>query len=110
MAGLIRQRGKQSWEVRALAGNDADTGRKRYINRTVRGERRDAERSRGRQAHHLRHFSGTQLDSAGIDVRTVSGRLGHANASTTLDFYAQFLQASDERAADALGELLRPPA
>jgi integrase len=56
--------------------------------------------------HHLRHFSATQLLSAGIDIRTVSGRLGHANASTTLDFYAQFLQAADERAADALGALL----
>ena len=40
----------------------------------------------------------------------VSGRLGHANASTTLDFYAQFLQAADERAADALGLLLGPTA
>src|SRR5690606_36925249 len=55
----------------------------------------------GVKLHHLRHFSATQLLSAGIDIRTVSGRLGHANASTTLDFYAQFLQAADERAADA---------
>jgi integrase len=60
----------------------------------------------GVKLHHLRHFSATQLLSAGIDIRTVSGRLGHANASTTLDFYAQFLQASDERAAEALGGLL----
>ena len=56
--------------------------------------------------HHLRHFSATQLLSLGIDMRTVSGRLGHANASTTLDIYAQFVQAADERAADALGALL----
>jgi integrase len=60
----------------------------------------------GVKLHHLRHFSATQLLSLGIDIRTVSGRLGHANASTTLDFYAQFLQAADERAADALGALL----
>ncbi len=65
----------------------------------------------GVKLHHLRHFSATQLLSAGIDIRTVSGRLGHAHASTTLDFYAQFLQAADERAADTLGALLRrcPP-
>ncbi len=63
----------------------------------------------GVKLHHLRHFSATQLLSLGIDVRTVSGRLGHANASTTLDFYAQFLQATDERAADALGKLLGTP-
>lgn len=62
----------------------------------------------GVKLHHLRHFSATQLLSAGIDVRTVSGRLGHANGSTTLDFYAQFLQAADERAAEVLGALLAP--
>lgn len=61
----------------------------------------------GVKLHHLRHFSATQLLSLGIDVRTVSGRLGHASASTTLDIYAQFVQAADERAADALGALLR---
>src|SRR3954470_12978010 len=60
----------------------------------------------GVKLHHLRHFSATHLLSAGIDIRTVSGRLGHANASTTLDFYAQFLQAADERAADAIGSVL----
>ena len=73
------------------------------------GRLRDELGLTGVKLHHLRHFSATQLLSLGIDVRTVSGRLGHANASTTLDFYAQFLQAADERAADALGELLKGP-
>lgn len=36
---------------------------------------------------------------------TVSGRLGHANASTTLDIYAEFVEAADERAADVLDAL-----
>ncbi len=71
------------------------------------GRLRDELGLDGVKLHHLRHFSATQLLSAGIDIRTVSGRLGHANASTTLDFYAQFLQAADERAADALGGVLR---
>jgi len=30
--------------------------------------------------HDLRHFVATQLLSAGVDVRTVAGRLGHRNA------------------------------
>jgi integrase len=72
------------------------------------GRLRDELNLDGVKLHHLRHFSATQLLSAGIDIRTVGGRLGHANASTTLDFYAQFLQAADERAADALGLLLSP--
>jgi integrase len=61
----------------------------------------------GVNLHHLRHFSATQLLANGIDIRTVSGRLGHANASTTLDIYAQFVEQADERAADALGAMLR---
>jgi len=38
--------------------------------------------------HDLRHFTATQLLAAGVPVRTVSGRLVHANASTTLSVYA----------------------
>jgi len=54
--------------------------------------------------HDLRHFTATRLLAAGTDVRTVSGRLGHANAGTTL------LESADHDAADAMGELLgRPP-
>jgi integrase len=34
--------------------------------------------------HDLRHFTATRLLSEGVPVRTVSGRLGHANAATTL--------------------------
>jgi integrase len=35
--------------------------------------------------HGLRHFVATELLTAGIDVRTVANRLGHARTSTTLD-------------------------
>ena len=45
--------------------------------------------------HDLRHFAATRLLAAGVPVRTVSGRLGHANAATTLTVYAHFLEASD---------------
>lgn len=56
--------------------------------------------------HDLRHFVATQLIASGHDIRTVSGRLGHAKTSTTLDIYAAFLQPRDREAADALGVLL----
>ena len=36
----------------------------------------------------LRHYSATQLLAAGTDLNTVAGRLGHAEGSTTLKFYA----------------------
>ena len=46
-----------------------------------------------------RHYSATQLLAAGVDLNTVAGRLGHAEGSTTLKFYAQFTQHADQRAA-----------
>lgn len=60
----------------------------------------------GNRLHDLRHFAATRLLAAGVSVRTVSGRLGHANAATTLGVYAHFLEASDRDAAATLGALL----
>lgn len=56
--------------------------------------------------HDLRHFAATRLLAAGVPVRTVSGRLGHANAATTLGVYAHFVEESDRDAADTLGAVL----
>ncbi len=56
--------------------------------------------------HDLRHYVATRLIAAGVSVRTVSGRLGHSNSSTTLNVYSHFVEATDQVAADLLGELL----
>jgi integrase len=59
--------------------------------------------------HHLRHFAATTLAGAGVDVRTIAGRLGHANPAITLRTYAHFLEAADRQAADVMGRVqLRP--
>ena len=50
----------------------------------------------------LRHYSATQLLSNGVDLNTVAGRLGHAEGSTTLRFYAQFAPLADQRAATVI--------
>jgi integrase len=59
--------------------------------------------------HDLRHFAATRLLAAGIPVNTVAGRVGHANAATTLNVYGHFLESSDESAAQVLGSLLDSP-
>jgi site-specific recombinase XerD len=59
--------------------------------------------------HALRHYSATELITAGIDIRTVAGRLGHAGGgTTTLRVYAAWVAEADQRAAAALG-LRMPP-
>jgi integrase len=53
--------------------------------------------------HKLRHYSATELISAGVDVRTVAGRLGHGSGgTTTLKVYAAWVSESDQRAATSL--------
>lgn len=59
--------------------------------------------------HGLRHTSATLLISQNVDIRTVSGRLGHAQTSTTTDIYSHFLQKADEAASDTLENLFNPP-
>jgi integrase len=56
--------------------------------------------------HDLRHFSVTMLISAGVDVRTVAERHGHARATMTLDRYAHALPERDRAAAAVLGAVL----
>lgn len=58
--------------------------------------------------HDLRHYVATQLISGGVDVRTVAGRLGHANPSVTLSTYAAWVPARDQEAALLMGSLLDP--
>ena len=53
--------------------------------------------------HSLRHYSATELIAAGVDVRTVAGRLGHSGGgSTTLRTYSAFVLEADQRAAAVL--------
>jgi integrase len=56
--------------------------------------------------HDLRHWSATVAIGQGHDVRTVAGRLGHANPAMTLRVYAHAFAAADQAVAAGLGELL----
>ncbi|MGW5745000.1 tyrosine-type recombinase/integrase [Amycolatopsis sp. NPDC003861] len=55
----------------------------------------------------LRHFNATELIAAGVDIRTVAGRLGHGGGgSTTLRFYAAWASEAHQRAAGDLAARL----
>ncbi|MHB8438497.1 MAG: tyrosine-type recombinase/integrase, partial [Acidimicrobiales bacterium] len=60
--------------------------------------------------HDLRNFTATQLIGAGVDVRTVAGRLGHSDASLTLRVYAHVIEERDRAAAAIMGRVLGPTA
>ena len=52
--------------------------------------------------HALRHTHVSQLIASGLDVVTVSRRLGHSNPTVTLTVYAHLFGNTDERAAAAV--------
>lgn len=54
----------------------------------------------------LRHFSVTTLIAAGVDIRTVAERHGHAQATMTLNRYAHALPERDRFAAGVLGRAI----
>lgn len=55
--------------------------------------------------HKFRHTQASILISEGVDIVSVSKRLGHAKVSTTMDIYAHILARSDEKAAGVLSEV-----
>ena len=59
--------------------------------------------------HALRHYSATELLTGGVDLKTVSGRLGHQSRATTLRFYLAWQEATDGAAADTVPRPEIPP-
>ena len=56
--------------------------------------------------HDLRHTFATLALQNGVDVKTVSGMLGHFSAGFTLDTYAHVTTVSQRQAAKTMGSLL----
>jgi integrase len=61
----------------------------------------------GRQItlHALRHTHASGLIAAGVDILTVSRRLGHADAKTTLSVYGHLYGNADDTAARAVEQM-----
>jgi integrase len=56
--------------------------------------------------HGLRHSHASHLLGAGVNIKAVSSRLGHASAALTLSIYAHLLPGADEDAAQRIDALL----
>lgn len=59
--------------------------------------------------HSLRHTNASLLIASGVDIKTVSTRLGHSNVSTTGDIYAHAIKTADAKASDAIENILIKP-
>jgi len=58
--------------------------------------------------HGLRHTNASLLVAQNVDIAVISARLGHAQISTTLDFYVHLLLSHNRKAGYALENLLLP--
>jgi integrase len=56
--------------------------------------------------HDLRHSHATHLLAAGVNVKVISERLGHASVSFTLDTYAHVMPGQQADAAAAVSALV----
>ena len=65
----------------------------------------DKNNIRNIRFHDLRHTHATILLALGVDVKTISERLGHADIQTTLNIYADVLKELDRASAEKIDKL-----
>jgi integrase len=70
--------------------------------------REKARIRKGITLHDMRRTHASLLAAAGVSVKTAQDRLGHANASTTLNVYMRTLPGLQREAADKVDALLSP--
>jgi integrase len=52
--------------------------------------------------HSLRHTHASQLIASGMDILTISRRLGHGSAAVTLKVYGHLIEGKDSEAAKVM--------
>jgi integrase len=58
--------------------------------------------------HTLRHTNISLMIAAGVPMRNVSARAGHADMTTTSKIYAHAIKTADEMASEAINDILSP--
>lgn len=118
VAEALRERRKEILEQRMKLGvgklpDDAlvfpaDDGGPRSVHVVSRAWRRAADNMKivGVSFHGLRHTHASQLIDAGVDIVTISKRLGHAKPDITLKVYAHLFKQRDDKAAAAINHAL----
>ena len=103
-----------AWQEGWLGGADRDVpvvswdGRMPHpgdVSRAFSAMVREAGLPAGTHFHELRHTHATWLLARGVDLKTVSERLGHASPATTLRTYSHVLPGRDALAAATFREV-----
>ena len=58
---------------------------------------------KGVTLHSLRHTHASMLIASGVDILTISRRLGHSSPTITLGVYGHLIHGSDDKAAEIIG-------
>ena len=67
----------------------------------------DILKAAGCRECYIHTFSSIQL-AAGVDIRTLQARTGHAQASTLVNTYSHTIKTAAEAASDVLDDMLTP--
>ena len=59
----------------------------------------------GLTMHCLRHTHASQLIASGMDVLTISRRLGHGSPAITLTVYGHLMKGADAKAAEIMDRI-----
>lgn len=89
-----------SWDL-PLISLDGSYMRPSNVSRAFSSLRRSLKLPKGITFHTLRHTHATWCLASGVDLKTLSERLGHADEATTLRLYAHVLPGRDRAAAEA---------
>ncbi|MGI6609252.1 MAG: site-specific integrase [Limnochordia bacterium] len=91
-----------------LVFTDTQGGLLRRTNVSKRDMKRIVRRADLEDAtlHTFRHTHASLLIAAGVDIKTISRRLGHENITITLQTYGHLMPGQDERAADVMDTIL----
>jgi integrase len=105
---LLMGLGKAAGDALVFTGED---GESLYLPSTLTLQWKRAMAKAGLKAtlHSLRHTHASLLLTSGLDVLTVSRRLGHSAPSVTLNVYGHLLKPDDRAAAIVEAALAQPP-
>lgn len=57
--------------------------------------------------HSFRHMTATYLITGGVDLRTVAGKLGHANSTTTQLVYSHLVKSAEKETANMMESFIK---